>query len=460
VRHFARTCWILVLLFATAPGFAGTLYLPIVAPEEPSEGSYKVRVWFTNNGDHQVDVRLLFLPGMGDGTKNRSGAEVKAIGPGATLVLFEVAEPGLLEIEAPPEVAVNAELRHTTLPGPKEVFGASPVVWSENVADPGETLVVQGLRRNAAGVATHLGLMNLGHKAASCYAGLFRTDGGELASASALPLPALANVLLEDVLVLVETGPIGDVHARISCDRPFYAYAALQERTTGEIVFVEPSPTGTSTLKPPGQQEPEEPPSGSFVFKRSGTFHVPSPQRPTDVFTIQAPKNRVFRKVVLDMDFTQGGWYAKEPDKNHSLFWLHRGGCCWPAWKQNILGFVNAFGPKKNNVKVTHNMDYVGKTQYDTSVYFTKGFALQPGKSYHLRYEYDAGGGQIRLTLTQGGGAVLQMTSKTTTSRIHSGASGQFMAYFGHEDASGTGHGPERPTYNWKYSNLRVEFIP
>ncbi|HLE84600.1 MAG TPA: hypothetical protein VJG13_09710 [Thermoanaerobaculia bacterium] len=69
-----------------------------------------------------------------------------------------------------------------------------------------------------------------------------------------------------------------------------------------------------------------------------------------------------------------------------------------------------------------------------------------------------AAGGRIRLTLRLGGKVVMDTTSSATTSRIRSGASGQFMVYFGHENA--TIHGPERPTYNWKYSNPRVEFIP
>lgn len=446
----------LVVLAAVAiPAAAGTLYVPISSPELPAGGSYKLRVWLTNSGSSPATVQILGLQGAGDGTKGRGKPETRVVPAGSTLVLFLEAEHGLLEIQAPDSVAVNAELRNTSLPGPREVFGSVPVIGSGNLAKAGETLLLQGLRRSTAGVSTHVGLVSLGHQKASCDASLHAADGRELLSAS-LSLPALSHMLFPDALV--KERQIGDVHARISCDRPFYAYLAMIERDEGKVVFVEPSPTGGSTLEPPGAGAGATP--ASFVFKLDGTFHVPSAKKPTLIRTIQAPRNQAFKRVVLEMDFTHGGWYAKEPDKNHNLFWLHRGGCCWPDWPKNILGFVNAWGPKKDNVKAIHNVDYQGRTAHDKTVSFAKGVKLEPGKTYHLRYEYDAAGGRIRLTLWSGGKVVMDTTSSATTNRIRSGASGQFMAYFGHENVAGTGHGPERPTYNWKYSNLRVEFIP
>lgn len=456
------------LLASAAPLAAGTVYLPVVSLEQPADGTYKTRVWITNYGSSPAAVKLLYLPGIGDGTSQRSNPETRTVPPGTTIVLFDAAGPGMLEVEAPDEVAVSAELRNTMLLGPREVFGAVPVVGSDQAAEPGETVLLQGLRRSRYGVRSHLGFLNLGHDGASCSASLHATNGDELVGASQLPLPPLSHALIEDVVELASLQQIGDVHARISCDQPFYAYVAVHEMPTGEVVFVRPSPTGASTLEPPGDVEPPPPPppppaAGSFVFNRSGTFHAPKRGNPLKYFNIAAPKNREFRRIVLDMDFTHGGWNGAKPEGNHSVFWLHRGACCWPAWERNIVGFVNLFGPNKNFVKAVHNLDYRGKGAYDKTVDFSRSFKPSPGKTYHVRYDYDAAGGTIRLRITQGGKVVQEATAAATTSRIRSGSSGVFMAYFGHDEPKGEclvkACGPEVPSYGWKYSNLRVEFI-
>lgn len=453
-----------LLLVAAAPLAAGTVYLPVLNLDQPADGIYKTRVWLTNYGSSPATVKLLYLDGVGDGTSQRGNPETRVVPPGVTLVLFDSGGPGMLEVEAPEGVAINAELRNTLLPGPREAFGSVPVVGSEELTEAGDTMVLQGLRRSKLGVRSHLALMNLGHQPASCSASLHAVNGDELVGAPQLRLPPLSHALFEDVVELTSVPQIGDVHARITCDQPAYAYVAVQERPTGEVTFLRPSPTGASTLVPPGGEPPPPPPqAGSFVFNRSGTFHVAKRGNALKYFNIPAPKNRAFRRIVLDMDFTHGGWNQKTPEGNHSLFWLHRGACCWPQWAENIVGFVNLFGPQKNFVKAVHNLDYQGKGPHDTTENFSRGFKAAPGQTYHLRYDYDAAGGRIRLKISQRGKVVKEATAAATASRIRSGNSGVFMAYFGHEEPKGEclvkACGPEVPSYGWKYSNLRVEFI-
>lgn len=445
---------LLALAAVAVPASAGTLYIPTLSPGPPAAGDYKLRVWLTNHGDQQASVRLLRIDGSGDGTKGRGRPETRVVGAGATLVLLTEAAHGLLEIQAPPSVAVNAELRNTSLPGPREVFGSIPVIGSQNLATAGDTLLLQGLRRSSVGVASHVGLVNLGHQKASCDAAIHAADGRKLVSAS-FSVPALSHTLFPDALT--KEGQIADVNARISCNRPFYAYVAMIETEVGELIFTEPSQTGASTLQPPTENAPE-PAGGSLVFTRDGTFHTPTRGNETKVFNLKVPPRQEFRKVVLDMDFTHGGWYRREPNKMHNIFWLHRGGCCWPRWNENILGFANAFGPGADGrrVKVTHNLE-VPRRPYPN---LNRTFELKPGKTYHLRYEYDAAGGKVRLRLSAEGRVLFETSGRATVSRIRPDGSGEFMAYFGHENQAGTGNGAERPSYNWKYSNLRVEFIP
>lgn len=448
---------------AAAPLAAGTVYLPVVSLDQPEEAVFKTRVWLTNYGAAPASVKLLYLPGVGDGTSDRGTPENRTVAPGTTVVLFEAAGPGMLEVQAPESVAVGAELRNTLLPGPREVFGSVPVVSSRNLGAAGEVLVLQGLRRSRHGVRTHLGFMNLGHGEASCSASIHSARGDEMAGAAGIPLPALSHVLIEDVVDLADVQQIGDVHARISCNRPFFAYAAVHETPTGEVGFIRPSTTGASALEPPSTNDGSSPPDSSgksYVFTRSGMLHTPTKKAPTAYYNIPAPKNRAFRKIILEVDVTHGGWNGKNPSGNHSIFWLHRGACCWPPWKENIVGFVNAFGPNKSFVRATHNVDYKGRTEYDKVQKFNRGFRLTPGQTYRARYVYDAAGGKIRLTLSRNGKTVFNISGKPTASRIRSGPTGMFMVVFGHEPhPPGCNCGPEVPTYGWKYANLQVEFI-
>lgn len=479
MRRASYVCFLLAAICGTvAPAWAGTVYVPILTFDDPGGATYRTRIWLTNAGDGPAEVHALFLAHAANGTENRSQPQSTTVAPGATVVLFSTLGTGLLELQAPATVAVGAELRATSLIGPQEVFGSVPVVGSAQAAKAGETVFLQGMRRTTSGVEAHLGLMNLGHRQASCDLQVVAADGRSLADVPGMPVPALSQVFFEDALGILRQSQIGDVHARISCNRPFFAFLALMERATGEVVFVHPSATGASTFQPPGKspseppgdpppdpgeppEEPSEPPpSGGgqgTVFSVTGTFHTPTPKNPTKIFNFDVPKNRVYSKVILDLDVTFGNWSA-EPSKMHSLFWLHRGGCCWPKWSENIVGYANVHGPRSNQVRIEHALDhFIGPPSWHTPK-FNGGYVFETGKTYHFRYEYDAGGGQIRLAVSVGGNVVKEISTAATTSEIHPPASGKFMAYFGHEH--GGAHGPEQPTYGWKYSNLRVELVP
>ena len=479
MRRLSLVCLLLAAVGAVLalPAEAGTVYVPILVLDDPNGATYRTRIWLTNSGADPAQVHALFLPQAADGAKNRGTPQTTSVPAGATVVIFPTLGTGLLELQVPETVAVGAELRATSLVGPQEVFGSVPVVGSQEAAAAGETLFLQGMRRTTSGVRAHLGVMNLGHRKADCHVQVFAANGSGLADVTDFPVPPLSQILVEDVLGILRRDQIGDVHVRVSCDRPFFSYLALAESSSGEVVFVWPSATGASTFEPPGKppgdppdpppdEPPEDPPPDDpppdgegqgTVFTVSGTFHTPTRKNPTKIFNIDVPTDRTYRKAILDLDVTFGAWSA-EPSKMHSLFWLHRGACCWPKWSENILGYANAHGPKSSQVRIEHALDHViGPPDWKTHV-FNGGYKFEQGKTYHFRYEYDAGGGQIRLTVSLGGQVVKQISTGATTSEIRPPASGKFMAYFGHEP--GGAHGPEQPTYGWKYSNLRVEFVP
>ncbi len=467
-----RRPWIPCLFAALAwslPASAGTLYVPVLQPTAPPASSYTTRIWLTNHGTDRATVSLLFLPEATDGATDRGTPSQVSIDPGTTRVVTREGGTGMLEIQAPEPVVVDSEIRAGGLAGPREVFGNPPVIGSANAAAAGATVVLQGSRRTREGVLTHLGLVNLGHAAGSCDIGLFTAGGASLGGASNMKLPALSHVVISDALGLLAIAQVGDTSFLVSCTRPFYAYLAQQDGG-GDLVFFRPSLSGASTLEAPGSSpapgpgpSPDPGSGNSVVFTRTGVFHAPTRANPTRIFNIPVPSNRTFHDVAVDFDVYHGGWFSKDPSGLHSLFWLNRGAYGgpdnWPPWAGNITGFANVLGPGKNGnlVKVVSNMG-LGKSADKAKA--TARAALEPGKTYHIHFDYDTRKGKAALKVTHGGAQVATAVMPTTVNALRADQDHAWMIYFGHENVFGQNIGAERPTYGWKYQNLRVEFIP
>lgn len=448
------------LALVTAPAFAGTLYVPILSENGEDASEYSTRIWLTNNGNAPQTVETLLLRMNTDGTANRENAEKNVektvIRAGSTTVLEIEGPPGLLEIttteQGAEDLAVNAEIRNADQKYAKETNSVVPVLSSSSISEAGDTITLQGLRRTEDGVFTNVILVNLGHEETQCTVGVFRAPGSQIAGTALLNLMPLSQVQFPDALALLGEAQVRDVNAQVSCDHPFFAYFTLYEREGGEVLVVQPSATGDSSLARPGDNRPSVP--GAILFTQNGTFHVPTPAEPTKIFNIPVPNDRNFSRITVDLDIHQGGW-SWDPSANHSLFWLHRGACCWPQWASNIFGFANAFGPGRNEIKVATNADL---PRYQERVAYKRGVPFLEGHNYHLNYVYDAAGGVFQLIVTEGGNEVVTVQNAATAKVVRSDNSDAFMIYFGHEDA--TGVGPERPGYGWRYSNLRVEFVP
>lgn len=450
-------CLALLLALCSVPAFAGTVYVPLLSGNGVDDGEYLTRVWVTNESGGPQTIETVVIPMNADGTQGRDGGpgpDKTVVPAGKTSVIEISGKSGLLEItsEGAGDLAINAEVRHTGLNGSEVTHSITPVLTSRNMAAGGETLTLQGLRRSEEGVFTNLGLVNLGHSETQCTVKVFRAGGAQIAGTALLNLKPLTQVNFPDALDILGQSQAVDVNASISCDESFYAFLTVYERATGEAIFIRPSATDDSTLAPPGQDAPSVP--GAVLFTQNGTFHTPTPGEPTKIYNIGVPGDRAYTNVVVDFDFFHAGWYGNDPAGNHSLVWLHRGACCWPNWKKNITVFANAFGPGKNQVKMISNMDLPGfeKSRGDVN------FALQAGQTYHAHFEYDTRSGAAFMELSVGGKQVARWSMPTTVNRLVPDQDQAWMIYFGHENA--LTHGPERPTYGWKYQNLRVEFLP
>ncbi len=460
----------LLVLLGTVPAWAGTVYVPVLSQNGVDGVTYVTRVWLTNEGANAQTVESLLLPLNSDGTKGRdeSGkASTKTVvRPGATVVLELDGESGLLELTtdsaAAGRLAVNAELRNPQQVASERTHDTVPVVTSKSMIEAGSALTLQGLRRTGSGVFTNVVLVNLGHEAAQCTVKVFRAGGQQIAGTVILPLKALSAVQFPDALDLLGEGAIQDVNAQLSCDQPFYGFLTKYSSETGDVLVSPPSATADSSLEVPGDATPPQPSvPGAIVFSRSGTFHIPTPADPSKIFNIAVPDGSSFHNVTVDFDFYHGGWFAKDPSGLHSIFWLHRGAYGgpgnWPQWVGNITAFANAYGPGKNKIKMVSNMN---QSRYEAKSSGTADYALQPGHTYHVHFEYDTSKGRSELTFSENGSVVRTLDMPTTVKKLQPDSDDAWMIYFGHENQYGTGNGAERPSYGWRYQNLRVEFLP
>lgn len=465
---------ILVLAAAAAPALAGTLYIPVVAPD--GDGGQKVVLSFTNNDPTTPRRFSGYLLGIAtDGVAvPRSASLVREVQPLQTILVELDAKQvsSLLEVNAAPQIDVSARLENVQLAGNERLSVPLPVVFSENMIPAGTRQTLQGLRRGSDGTRSNFAVMNVGQSEARCTIQVFGASGQSFGSAL-LSLAPLSMAHYSDVLGLLGITSIADARASLECDQATFPWLEVYNGNSGSFRYLHAAASGKSTLQLPGNgdgggggggggggdvdDDPVSP--NSVLFVQQGDFHTPAPHNDTWVQNIEVGQNVSFDRVTIDFDVTVGPW-SYEPHKLHSLFWLHRGRWLQSPWKKNIYGFANLLGPNKNEMKLTSNVDNPPGVMNA----WNSGAAVSQGTTYHVSYLWDAQSRVVRLTLTNKatGQLVSQITGSTFGRALKSDDSGAFMIYFGHEDTGPRSHcdcGADRPTWDWTYSNLRLEFV-
>lgn len=437
-------------VISALPARAGVLYVPV----PPLEGVQSLEVQAANRDSSIARrFRARLLPLASDGTTGRAGLPLTSLSVGAravrTVAIDPPAEAGLLELVSPPQLSFSAHLVPAALPS---VAVPVPVITSKNLVAAGEVVELVGLARSADGIATGVGIVNLGHGSATCSGSLAAANGAAVGRAVTLSVLALSHVYVTDAIAALGAGETADAVLSISCDQAFFPYAVLTHASAGAMRVFTPAARGDSALELPGTTPPIPP--GAVLFTRSGSFHTATEAKPTEVFNIPVPAGMAFRQITLSFDYYHAGW-SHTPDGNHSLFWLHRGVWLDSRWADNIYAFVNAFGPGKNLVKLLTNVD-AGKARQ----VWQATYGLEAGHTYRVEYRYDgvAQVVSVRLTDKASGLQVVDIVGDTYGKPIVSDASGSFFVYFGHQDD--TGIAPERPSYGSVWSALEVLFQP
>lgn len=442
-------------LLAGAAAFAGTVYIPVPDPVGSTGSSHVLQVWITNSGTAQRPYMTTYLAADTDGTKRSAKAAETPVQAGRTSVLGGIGvrgQVGLLEIDSSSEVAMVARLINTS-PAGQITQSLVPMISSDNLFAAGETAIVQGLGRDdARGDLSSIGIVNLAQQASQCTAKVFRAEGAQIGGTVTLAFKPLSLRYFSDSFGLLGLVNLADARFQISCNQPFYAYAALFLKSTSQIVFVAPSATGASTLTVPGGGgggTNPPPAAGSVVYSIPGLFHTPTTAKPKEQRSITLERDLSLKRMVIEMDFIPGPWNLSKVPGNHGLIWLYR-----DKFRGNTIANVNAFSPPKLTLKAAQNINLPpqASTQGET------GVAWVEGQRYHVKYTYDAEHGTVSVVLSSGGTTIKSFSYESTAPNgVLTVPAKGLTVDFGHYANQ---EGPEVAAYGWRYYDFRIEMVP
>lgn len=448
----------LLLLGLATPTWGDTAYVPWAADRSIDGARVETQVKLVNRSEIAVQrARHLLVRSMRDGSGlGAADSRLVAVAPAAGTTLQGVVpkgRSGFLEVTSGPNIEVWSRLIGTAPSGARTVGEFAPAVGADDVFLPGAVTVLEGWRRQPGEVRTDLHLLNLAPHKAVCTVGLARGDGSTVLNGVRLEVPPYSHRPILDALGAAGVDSAGSWSSAITCNRKFYPFLTRQDLVSGAVTTVYPTlaPEAPPAAEGPANPAPPEEPAnggGTAVFERPGTFHVPTQAKEMYTLQMPLPKGTTYSRLVVDMKFTHGGWH-RDSDLNHGIFWLNR----HPKWGGNVFGYVNAYGPGKSLVKLTSN---VGARKRHQMFKSTDGVKLQPGQTYKVHFEYDTRKGKSIAELRTTTGQLVARMELPTRGPIKITDSGGFFIAFGH-----TRHavGPEVPTYGWKYSDLKVQFI-
>jgi hypothetical protein len=445
-RKRLRLSEVVVVWLATqAPLFAGALYVPA---ENGAQG-ITTRVWLTNNGSGVANGAVYLIPSSTDGTGRADGPEPThfSVAPGRTLTLTP-APPGfegLIEIDADPDLVVDAR-RVRRFQRPEEAVGAPvPVISSANAAAVNGLQTVQGWERTGGGeVVTNLRVINLGHAAARCTASAFAPTGKALAVVHLDEQAPLSLRSFDDALALLGEEEGRNRRIQVTCDQPFYVYSTVTD-SEGGAIFLTPSQKGDSALRVPGASGC---PPEAVCLAAEGLVHEPTPANPVGRVTFDTPPG-TFHRIRLQMDVTVGDWYPNGPRGKHLIYWF--------VIDRNIdmPGMLFFRGPSSNIALVRHGIQLT----HPEKGHITAPFAAQVGHTYHVDNDYDMGAGRYTVTITD------SATGQVAASLADVPNVGQFTFQPGTPFLVDMGFPEgvipdEVPSFGWRYEDVQVEVYP
>lgn len=432
----ARTLFLAALSMAGAAR-AGTVYIPVPGNATVGTASYQVQVAVANTGTQTVNLKQALLATDTDGTQRPTPPGTTQILAGRTTVLQPGAGfQGLLELSGDSSVSYTARL---TGSGPGRMGVYLPAITSSNLVPGGQTAVLQGLL-SGSGRTADLNLINLARTASQCTATLTQTDGTVIGTPATFTLKPLSHRAIGNVF---SGGSASEVRAAVTCTGSFFAFALVSDAATGEITYIGPAGSGTSTLTVPGQ--PGSCPDGATCSDALGIVHQPTPANPVHRVQFPAPAG-IATRLRMSLDITVGPWYPNNPVGKHLIYWfvLNR--------NFDMPGMLYFRGPTASTALVRHGMELT----HPQKLKIEKPFAAVIGHTYHCDNDYDMAGRVYTVTVTDltTGEVAVTLTGVPNVSSFPLKATDNFLIDMGFPE----GVNPDEvPSFGWTYANVHLE---
>lgn len=195
-------------------------------------------------------------------------------------------------------------------------------------------------------------------------------------------------------------------------------------------------------------RKPERVVSGSGAVRLTlpGEFHRATAERPDFETRLDTPPG-TYRRAVFRFRVRHGGW-NRVPSRNQNLFWFAR------DRHVDLFGFGIARGPG-GPPQVFYRTDWGVKHTSKQRV--TRRYLMQAGETYDVRFDFDAGGGRIMLTLADSSGAeVMRAAGAPNIDQIPFGPGQKIAVGFGFSGEYE--NEPSQP--GWAWSDLEIELEP
>src|ERR1044072_4592819 len=302
-----RPLALLVLLAAATPLAAAEVFVPAINPVANDGSHSETELWISHPGTAGATTKVVYLAADTDGTQRPAGGTSVSVFAESSVNVTRVAQSGkvgMVAVDVTGGVLVEGRIVSTS-PGGGVVSSRVPVISEANRLTAGTTAQLLGLERDPeGGRLMHFGVVNLGTVAATCQVAFFRTDGQQIASTVTLPLKPVSMLHFQDALGTLNAGRVSGVRGEVTCNQPFYAYAAAFGWPPSHYMFVTPS----ATVAISGGPSNPPPPPGSVLFERAGLIHDATTSNPKGKVAVAVPRDLSLKRLVLGMDVVPGPW--------------------------------------------------------------------------------------------------------------------------------------------------------
>lgn len=397
---------------------------------------------------------LPIVAGMNGATRPKPSTSVE-VPAGRTMVYSDLAgdSPSMVELTA------HGQLSFQAYTMPKDSRGKRvglreqiPIVGSENLISGGTWAFVSGMRRDTRDRSDYV-ILNLSHLENVCEHRVRSHDGNWARESTVLKHRPLSLTYVTDVLLVVGVD-LGDRYTISSnCTQSFYVAGLVSDEEGDRLTILQPSQSRPSALRPPTGEppttEPEPPASGCAegweCIELGGTFHRATAARPSFERRFDTPPG-TYRRAVFRFKVHHGGW-NRVSSRNQNLFWLAR------EKHVDLFGFGIARGPggpAQVFYRTDWGINHVNKQRV------VKNYLMQSGQTYDVKYDFDAEGGRIVLTLTDSAGnEVMRSEGQPNISRIPFAAGQRVAVGFGFSGEFE--NEPAQP--GWRWSDLHIALL-